>query len=239
MSELKLGFLTWKVCLASATARMLAWVAMELLTERRCGAFRGRGGASCGMRAESSAVDAEAAASGLTAGAAAFLVGEMAEPDEKKSVVAAVFSRARGLFGIDGVTGMLGTAGDRESKEAGGGEYREPKVVDRLRGLAEGERRGFWASAGSGPVSVSASASARAKTKGGLGRAEEAVEGRGGSRLRRLAAEEELAALWGREEEEAFLSAAERKKEAATGGEEGRARAGSGGRWMLRWRRRL
>jgi hypothetical protein len=38
---------------------------------------------------------------------------------------------------MGGVGGMLGTPGDGWSKKEGGGEYLE----DRLRGLAEGERR--------------------------------------------------------------------------------------------------
>jgi hypothetical protein len=123
---------------------------MELLTERRWSAFdrgAGRGGVpSCGMRGESSSPSsgAVAAVSGLTAGAAAAVVvgGSTAEAGENKSA-GAVVSATRGLFGIVGATGMSGTAGDGEAKEAGGGEYREPKVVDLLRGLAEGERGGF------------------------------------------------------------------------------------------------
>jgi hypothetical protein len=52
----------------------------------------------------------------------------------------------RGLRGTGGVRGKPGTAGDLESKtgRAGGGEYLEPMVERRLRGLLDGERCGCW-----------------------------------------------------------------------------------------------
>jgi hypothetical protein len=97
-----------------------------------------------------------------------------------------------------------------------------------LRGLAEGDWRGLF----------TAEPAPSGTRKGAWrGAEEEAVEGRGGSRLRRFAAAddgEEPAALWGREADEALRSASEKKKEvairAAAGGSGGGGGGAAGGR---------